>query len=99
MVSLMVSGKLVMELVRLYEEEQKDVDKARNVLQHWHNFGQYFKVLPLTARVQRSKLVHRWQPVGTQRLQDAKVKDPHLALCPSCQTEIETPDHLLLCDK
>ena len=65
----------------------------------WHNFGQQFKSLPITAQVQRTKLIHRWQPVGTQRLRDAIIKDPALALCPTCRTEIETPDHLFLCDQ
>jgi hypothetical protein len=32
----------------------------------WRNFGPQFKALPITAKVQRSKLIHRWQPVGTQ---------------------------------
>ena len=70
-----------------------------SIVHDWHNFGQHFKALPLPARIQRSKLVHRWQNVGTQRLRDAKVKDPHLALCPTCQTQIETPDHLFLCEQ
>ena len=65
----------------------------------WPNLGQHFKALPITARVQRTKLIHRWQPVGTQRLCDATVKDPILAMCPSCKREVETPDHLFLCDQ
>jgi hypothetical protein len=65
----------------------------------WHNFGQQFKALPITAKIQRSKLIHRWQPVGTQRLRDAKIKDPALAKCPTCRTKTETPDHLFLCEQ
>jgi hypothetical protein len=82
-----------------FMQAKLDWDDATFATVDWHNFGQHFKALPLTARVQRSKLVHRWQPVGTQRLRDATIKDPHLALCPSCQTEIETPDHLFLCER
>ena len=52
-----------------------------------------------TARVQCTKPLHGWQPVCTQRLWDAQVKDPILALCPTCWMEEEAPDHLSLWDQ
>jgi hypothetical protein len=91
--------------VNVYQAHQniKDArgwDDATFANVDWHNFGQhFFKALPITARIQRTKLIHQWQPVGTQRLRDATIKDPLLALCPTCQDTIDTPDHLFLCDQ
>ena len=84
---------------RQYIKDARDWDDATFDNVDWHNFGQHFKALPITARIQRTKLIHRWQPVGTQRLRDAKIKDPLLALCPTCQHTTETPDHVFLCDQ
>jgi hypothetical protein len=82
-----------------YIKTARDWDKATLNTIDWQNFGQHFKALPISKQVQRTKLIYRWQPVGTQPLRDALAKDPKLALCPTCQDTIETPDHPYLCDK
>jgi hypothetical protein len=60
-------------------------------------FGQHFRRLRPSLRVQHFKFVHELLPLGIQRFREAPIKDEALKLCPCCKVVDETPSHFLRC--
>ena len=60
-------------------------------------FGKHYCCLPSRQQITRTKFVHDQLPLGDRRLRQASVKDHSLSLCPCCNVNVESVDHLLCC--
>jgi hypothetical protein len=62
-----------------------------------HSFGSFYRQLLPSEQVYLTKMVFDQWNVGTNRYKQAKVKDPHLLLCPCCKKDTENSAHVFRC--
>ena len=60
--------------------------------------GQFCRALPSSSHTAQVKFMHQQRHTGVQRYRISRIKDPKLKLCPCCQLEDETNDHVLTCE-
>ncbi|KAI2493658.1 hypothetical protein MHU86_20873 [Fragilaria crotonensis] len=83
-------------LRRYLQDKKQWSDKVWDTID-FHVFGKHYCRLPLRQQITRTKFVYDQLPLGARRIQQARVKDPSLSLCPCCKVSVETSDHLLHC--